>query len=60
MTHTVTCSIMDMDQTVPGAGAVSTGTIPAQHSAVPQQHLRLQAHKRRMATCLCKGATACC
>ena len=35
MTHTVTRGIVDMDQTVPGAGAVSAGTIPAQHSAVP-------------------------
>ena len=35
MTRMVTHSIMDMDQTVPGAGAVSAGAIPAQHSAVP-------------------------
>ena len=35
MTRTATRSIVDMDQTVQGAGAVSTGTIPAQHSAVP-------------------------
>ena len=35
MTHTATRSVVDMDQTVPGAGAVSAGAIPAQHSAVP-------------------------
>ena len=35
MTHTATRSIVDMDQTVPGAGAVSAGTIPAQHNTVP-------------------------
>ena len=34
MTRTVICSILEMDQTVPGAMAVSAGTIPAQHSAV--------------------------
>ena len=34
MTRTVTHSILEMDQTVAGAGAVSAGTIPAQHSAV--------------------------
>ena len=34
MTHTVTHSILEMDQTVPGARAVSASTIPAQHSAV--------------------------
>ena len=34
MTRTVTRSILEMDQTVLGARAVSTGTIPAQHSAV--------------------------
>ena len=37
MTHMVTHSVLEMDQTVPGAGAVSAGTIPAQHSAVSQQ-----------------------
>ena len=30
-----TCSVVDMDQAVPGARAVSTGVIPAQHSTVP-------------------------
>ena len=35
MTCTVTHSIVDIDQTVLGARAVSTGIIPAQHTAVP-------------------------
>ena len=35
MTRMVTCSIVDIDQTVLGAGAVSASTIPAQHSVVP-------------------------
>ena len=34
MTRMGTHSILEMDQTVPGAGAVSAGTIPAQHSTV--------------------------
>ena len=35
MTCTVTHGIVDMDQTVLGAGVVSASAIPAQHSAVP-------------------------
>ena len=35
MTHMVTHGIVDMDQTVLGAEAVSAGAIPAQHSTVP-------------------------
>ena len=31
MTHMVTHSIVDMDQTVPGARAVSAGAIPLPH-----------------------------
>ena len=34
MTCMVTHSILEMDQTVAGAGAVSASAIPAQHSAV--------------------------
>ena len=34
MTCMVTRSVLEMDQTVVGDGAVSAGAIPAQHSAV--------------------------
>ena len=55
MTCTVTHSILEMDQTVLGAGAVSTGTIPAQHRAVSRQSPQLQGIQKKNGYLLTQG-----